>query len=382
MGLLDRITAAVSNKDEAAALSSEVRRLEEALRATHEAQRSREELLRVVVDATPMAMVVLSDRGTIAFTNAAAREMFFEGREVAGQNFLGMLAGVSEALRRALLSEVDHIFTFDDGGGLETYHLSRRELTLGASPHTLVTVRNMTVEISRQENTVLKKTIRIMGHELANTLGPVTSLLQTGREMLGRPELHGRLATMFATIDERLNHLSSFLRGWAQLGQLPKPRCQEVAWPGFLEGLRSMWPDLAIGAPPTRPGWFDPAQIQQVVINLVKNAREAGGPPDAVSVEVEIDAEGLGTRISVLDRGAGMTDEVMHSALLPSFTTKENGSGMGLPLCREIVEAHLGRLRIARRPGGGTVVWCWLPPRELPPTLASLSRAKLTLSRG
>src|SRR3954470_16809799 len=240
MGLLDRITGAAS-AHETAALSAEVRRLEAALQANETAQRRREELLRQGVDTTPMAIVLLCDVGTIAFTNNAAREMFFEGRDVQGQNFLAMLAGASEALRRALLSETDHIFSFDDGGGLETYHLARRRLQLAGEPHTLVSVRNMTVEISRQENAVLKKTIRIMGHELANTLAPVSSLLRTARQLLARPELRDRLETVFATVDERLNHLGEFLGGWARLGQLPLPRPREVPWAELLGGVRALW---------------------------------------------------------------------------------------------------------------------------------------------
>jgi signal transduction histidine kinase len=149
-------------------------------------------------------------------------------------------------------------------------------------------------------------------------------------------------------------------------------------WDGFLAGLQALWPRMRIGTPPFAPGWFDEGQIQQVLINLIKNAAEADGPADAVELDVEAAAEG-GVRISVLDRGPGMTDEVMQNALLPSFTTKATGSGMGLPLCFEIVEAHQGRLRIARRPGGGTVVSVWLPSKETPET--GLSRAKLTLRR-
>jgi two-component system, NtrC family, nitrogen regulation sensor histidine kinase NtrY len=344
------------------------------------AQRERDELLRLAVDTTPMAILMLGETGTIKLTNAAARDMFFEGREVNGQNFLTMLIQVTPALRAALLSEMDHIFSFDEGAGLETYHISRRQLVLAGEPHTLVTVRNMSAEISRQENAVLKRTIRIIGHELSNTLAPVSSLLQTGRQILPHPEMHAKLERVFSTVEERLSHLAGFLGGLAELGQLPRPRLQEVPWTSFLSGLRALFPDLTLGAPPPGNGWFDAAQIQQVVINLVKNAREAGGPTDGVSVTVETALEG-GFRLSVLDRGPGMSDEVAQNALLPSFTTKEKGSGMGLTLCREIAEAHNGRLRIARRSGGGTAVSIWLPPRGPTTALATLSRTRLTLTR-
>jgi signal transduction histidine kinase len=153
-----------------------------------------------------------------------------------------------------------------------------------------------------------------------------------------------------------------------------------VDWPTFLGGLRALWSDVTIADPPPVAGWLDPTQVQQVLINLVKNAHEAGGPRDGVSIEVDAAADG-GVRFGVLDRGPGMSDEVMNKALIPAFTTKANGSGMGLALCREIVEAHAGRLRIGRRNDGtGTVVSFWLPPRVAEPALSS--RARLTLTGG
>jgi signal transduction histidine kinase len=97
-------------------------------------------------------------------------------------------------------------------------------------------------------------------------------------------------------------------------------------------------------------------------------------------LEVSAAPEG-GHRVMVLDRGTGMSDAVLENAMVPSFTTKPGGSGMGLALCREIVDAHQGHLRIARRAGGGTAISFWLPPRERPPSVATLTRARLTLTR-
>jgi two-component system nitrogen regulation sensor histidine kinase NtrY len=337
-----------------------------------------ERLLGAILDSTPAAMVLVGETGNIVFTNTAARELFFGGHEVKGQNFLLMLAKSPEALRRPLLSETDQIFTFEEGGEPETYHLSKRHFALDGEPHTLITVRHMTQEIARQEIALLKKTLRMIGHELSNTMAPASSLLRTAQQMLPRPEARPSVLIALQTVEERLVHLQGFLTSLAHLGQLPRPKKRDVAWPAFLDGLRTLWPEATISPPPSTPGWFDPAQVQQVLINLVKNAHEAGGPKDGVVVEIQSAAEG-GVRFTVLDRGTGMTDEVMRNALMPSFTTKEKGSGMGLALCREIVDAHDGRLRIARREGGtGMALSFWLPSRT--PEQVS-TRARLTLTR-
>ena len=103
----------------------------------------------------------------------------------------------------------------------------------------------------------------------------------------------------------------------------------------------------------------DAAQLEQVLINLLKNANEAGGESGAI--ELRVHTVPGSTYVQVLDRGRGMDDEDMRKALLPFYSTKKDGTGLGLPLCREIIEAHQGTLSIERREGGGTVVTCLLP---------------------
>ena len=137
-------------------------------------------------------------------------------------------------------------------------------------------------------------------------------------------------------------------------------RIETVDWGEWLEGLREVWAFDLLGEPPGTPGSFDPTQLEQVMINLFKNAREAS----AGEAEIEVKVERLpdrATRVQVLDRGRGMSEEVMRQALLPFYSTKASGAGVGLPLCREIVEAHGGALRIYGRPEGGTVVSFRLP---------------------
>jgi signal transduction histidine kinase len=212
----------------------------------------------------------------------------------------------------------------------------------------------------RQEIAVWKTTIRVISHELNNSLAPISSLVHSARAIVGKPEHAHRLDEVFATIEERTKHLKSFLDGYAKFARLPKPSKQAGSWSELLEGVRALYPFELEGELPRQPGWFDPVQLQQVLINLVKNAAEAGSAQGTITVSIR-STPGGGTELAVMDRGSGMSEEVLEKALLPFYSTKKGGSGLGLPLCREIVDAHGGHLSVEQRSGGGIAVRCWLP---------------------
>lgn len=358
--------------------ATEARALRETLsrdRAEHE---QKERLLQTVVENAPMAIVLYGHTGKLLYSNAEARQLFFEGRSLTGENFLRLLDRAPEALRQGLLTETDALFTVEQDGESGTYHLAKRYFDLEAEPHTLLMVKHLTPELGRQEIEVWKKVIRIINHELNNSLAPISSMVHSARLIAKNPEQLAKLDRVFDTIEERSAHLAAFLEGYARFARLPKPRAERVAWSPFLEGIRMLYPALNVGEAPSQDGYFDAGQIQQALINLLKNSFEASSEPDSVELSVT-PGEGGAATLTVSDRGIGMTDDVLKNALLPFFSTKEKGTGLGLALCREIVEAHRGKLRVARREGGGIVVSLWLPSRHL---VVPSPTGRLTLTHG
>lgn len=344
-------------------------------------RRLHEAVVGAIADSNPDAVLFFSDTGNIRYANPTARELFFDGISPEGQNFLRLMAGAPLPLREALLGESDRLFNIEVEGQRETFHVSRRTYALEGELHTLLIVKHLTREISRREVDVLKRVIRVISHEVNNSLAPVSSLVHSARKIAQAPEPGTKLGRVFDTIEERTRHLASFLEGYANLARLPEPRARRVEWEPFLRQLGELHPGVGLPDPPASPGHFDPVQIEQVLINLFKNAVEAGSPLEGVELAVRVDETGE-TELRVRDRGPGFSEEALKSALLPLYTTKERGSGMGLALCREIAEAHGGSIGLGNTPDGGGWVAVRLPGTRRDDSSRSLTRSRLTLTRG
>lgn len=359
-------------------LASRHQRALSAERARESGYEERERLLRSLLDASPLAVMLCADSGRIVYENDTARRMFFEGRPAQGQNFLRLVANGPEAFQAALLGASDEMVGLTVEGQRETYHFARRSFEFAGQPHTLLVVRPMTREVARHDLETLRKVVRVISHEVNNSLAPVSSLVHSARTILGTRERLERLERVFDTIEERSKHLSDFIAGYASLARLPRPSPQHVEWRSLMSRLSALFPEANFSVPADARGYFDPGQLEQALINLLKNATEAGGPREEVRLELTPLPE-AGAELRILDRGTGFTSEAMESALLPFFTTKASGSGVGLALVREIVQAHQGRLTLASREGGGAAITVMLP--GLQPETDATKRARLTLTR-
>ena len=360
------VRLAVERDDEVGRLVKRFNTLTEALRRDRSGLYQKEMLLERVLAASTTIAVIANEAGRVIYANPPAQAYFCKslggGKRLEGESLPALIAAGPRELQEAATATHDGLFTYERAGAPEpeTFHLAKHHFELSTQKHTLFLLRPLTKELARKEVETWKKAIRVLSHEVNNSLAPIASLVHSARLMLANPAgFAQRLGAALDTIEERSAHLKAFLDGYASFARLPWPAKRAVTWRELLAGVEGLYRFHLDGTLPETPLLADSGQVQQVLINLLKNAAESGSAPESIALDVR----GVpgGVEFVVSDRGKGMPPDVMRNALLPFYSTKKTGSGLGLPLCREIVEAHGGRLSLHPREGGGLSVSCWLP---------------------
>jgi two-component system, NtrC family, nitrogen regulation sensor histidine kinase NtrY len=352
-----------ATRDEMGALVDAYNDLGDRLRVERQSLYQRELMLDTVIQTTPLALVLTNTADHVLYSNTTARQLFSEGRKLEGEKFSRYLDAAPVPLQEAVQRGGDTLFTLELGGEPQVYHVSQRRFLLNAMPHRLLLLKQLTREINSQEVATWKKVIRVIAHELNNSLAPISSLAHSGQILAQAPD-PAQLKKVFSTIEDRARHLAGFIEGYAQFAKLPQPRLAPVSWEVLVERIRAVAGFRLVGSLPERAASFDTGQLEQALINLLKNARESGS--DSQDIELAVGQAAAGFTIEVRDRGPGFSPAALENALVPFYSTKDTGTGLGLTLCREIIEAHGGRLRIANREGtgrdpGGAIVTIWLP---------------------
>ncbi|MGI2177217.1 sensor histidine kinase [Shewanella frigidimarina] len=336
----------------------------------------RELMLDKVIQNSPNVMLLIDDSQRVIYANGAARHLFNQGVKVEGMLLPDLVVMLPDTLKAALSSEQEGLFSMGGSGAdgvdshsntdadssdVETWHISRGRFTQNNQQHHLILLKQLTKELNRQEVAVWKKVIRIISHELNNSVAPIASMVNSGKFLTQHLD-DSKLQLIFDTIENRTTHLSQFISHYAQFAKLPLPQIQLIDWPKMTQQLVQQYPFKVLSPLPKTPIKLDTVQLEQVLINLLKNAHESGSSAESVAlIFEEITHPVVGLLIKVEDEGGGMSSEVLSQALLPFYSTKQSGTGIGLPLCREIIEAHGGRISMQNRPEGGLSVKVWLP---------------------
>jgi len=255
---------------------------------------------------------------------------------------------------------------------------------IGGKVVKIITFQDIEPEIEQKEMESWQTISRIMAHEIMNSLTPLSSLTETGIMLLeqdGRPKeisaipqkTIDNLHTALRTISSRNQALAAFIGSYRQLSRLPQPEKEEVHVADLLKELKELYEvpcrekgiSCAFSSGPEKLSiMVDEAQLKQVFINLVKNATEAMLDVKEPLIRVSVKRILHQVSIEVHNNGPAIPDDVMEKIFVPFYSTKPEGSGIGLSLSRQIVRMHNGQILVESEEGKGTIFKVMLPVLE------------------
>jgi two-component system, NtrC family, nitrogen regulation sensor histidine kinase NtrY len=309
------------------------------------------------VEATALLNKIMQEIDVAVFTFDGAEHLKLVNR--AGERLLARTAdkllgrdAEELGLRDFLLEDYHEPVTRSFPGAAGRWGVSRTSFREGGLPLTLLVVSDLTRPLREEELKAWQRIVRVLGHELNNSLTPIKSIAGSLAAILQRKPLaedwEDDMSRGLAVIAARSEALSRFMGAYARLARLPPPKLAPVDLAPLVQrvvGLETRLPvQLEVGPPVALQA--DADQLEQVLINLIRNAVDAAAETKG-SVMIVWRTEGRSAVIRILDEGLGLSNT--SNLFVPFFTTKPGGSGIGLVLCRQIAEAHGGSLTLANR---------------------------------
>lgn len=324
-------------------------------------------LLRTVMEEIDVAIFAFDGNGKLRLANQAAQLLLAKPAE----RILGRDAA-ELGLADCLTGEPGRLLTLNfAGGGNARWGMRRSQFREGGRPHQLVVIADLSRSLREEESRAWQRLVRVLGHELNNSLAPIKSIAGSLNSLLRRepraPDWEDDMRSGLEVIESRADGLSRFMQSYAKLARLPAPNRQPVEIAPLLRRVISLETrtTVRLADGPDLTANLDAAQVEQVLINLIKNAVEAApepGQPGDPSCCVSVGWRKLGSSLEIIvqDDGPGIANP--QNLFVPFFTTKPAGSGIGLVLCRQIAENHGGSLTLEnRRDTNGCVAKLILP---------------------
>ncbi|KZN67084.1 sensor histidine kinase [Pseudoalteromonas luteoviolacea] len=335
--------------------------LTSSLRQHRQSSNQREILLDSIVQASPMGIILLDTFHHIVYSNSEAAQLL-KSPKLEGMALHQSIKKLHPNLQVAITEQQTGLISFEQHDLKQSYYLSFKQVTLNQKPHQLLIFKNVSHELSQEEINMWKNAIRLISHELNNSLAPISSLTTSAKTMVEQNKHLELLPDILQTIDQRTTHLSEFIAQYAHFARLPKPNFAYHDLAPLFDQVNKLYPFDMLASLPVARAYFDIAQMEQVLINILKNAHESGSPPQEIAVKVVKDYTRL--RVAVVDRGTGIIDGNHHQALQPFYSTKSDGTGLGLSLCNEIICAHQGLIKLKNRERGGLMVEFDIPLQD------------------
>ncbi len=307
-------------------------------------------LLRTVMAEINVAVFAFDSEAKLRLINRAGEALLGKrAAQLLGRNAADL--GLADYLQGEDARSVQRSFP----GGAGRWGVRRSTFRERGRPHQLLVISDLSRELRQEEQLAWQRLIRVLGHELNNSLAPIKSIAESLEDLIKKelppPDWQEDLQRGLAVIASRADALNRFMGAYAQLARLPRPRLSSVEVDALVRhviGLETRM-NVSLLAGPKLTIQADRDQIEQLLINLVRNAVDAALETKG-GVSVGWKKNGNYLELWVEDEGPGLSNTT--NLFVPFFTTKPGGSGIGLVLSRQIAEAHGGMLTLENRPSG------------------------------
>lgn len=352
-------------------LNSSLNRVNDLIKHIKFDLQEQEQYFRTILEHISTGIITFNERGTIFLSNTTARNLL----EREHLNHIDQIASIDKRLYSALKEMQagdNRLVSFNGKDGLVQLSLKSTLFKTSSDNLQLVTIQDVKNEMDSKELESWIKLIRVLTHEIMNTVAPITSLSQTilgyFKNLENNPPSEKMIANTvkgLEVINERGTGLISFVETYRKLTRIPQPDKKPIPLKQLFEQIITLTdiesaPDNIHIESEVKPADLeisaDKKQISQVLINLVKNAKEAlkNTEVGTITLQGKINEYGRAL-ITVTDNGPGIPDDLMDKIFVPFFTTKDSGSGIGLSLSRQIMLLHGGSLKVVSKPGKQTV---------------------------
>lgn len=317
--------------------------------------------LEKILKASPLGVITLNFDGRIALVSpGAVRMLQLSSAELIGKT-LGQVEGSFARSIDELAPGESKILPL---WGSRRVKCHRSEFLDRGFARVFYLLEELTEELRRSEKAAYETLIRMMSHEVNNTAGAAGSLLQSCllyKDQI-REEDRGDFTQALEVIASRTSELSRFMSGFSDVVRIPPPKPGPCNLVDVLEGIAALFRSESkrrriewkwdIDTHPVPPVMVDRGQMEQVLVNIVKNAMEAIGEDGALTVR--LGREGDRTKLVIEDTGGGLTSAVRSNLFVPFFSTKKNGQGIGLTMVQEILTQHRLEFSLDGGPGQPT----------------------------
>ena len=346
----------------------------EEMRERRSDQESEMRQLKALVEHIPVPLMTVHADDSITLQNNAARRLFGATHITRVNNLRQFGAGFARAVDEAIPGDRE-LVTFTVEGAEYRLTLAATEIIIAGDRERLISLQDIQSEIDATQAEAWQDLVRVLTHEIMNSITPVTSLAETAAELVDdvvretgpdspiAEELED-VQSAVATVARRSDSLMQFIDGYRQISRLAPPEKKRVALADLFETATSLamaeWDDprVALSSSVEPSGLYvyaDRDLLEPVLLNLLRNAWQATRDLASPGIELRGRLNRRGnTGIEIEDNGHGVPEDIATRIFVPFFTTREGGSGVGLALARQVMIAHGGFIRLGQKQGVGT----------------------------